>query len=43
MIAAPEKLTSLRHLLAERFPTVPRHAGRVLTTGIGAIDAARGG
>ena len=43
MFAAPEKLASLRHLLAERFPTVPRHAGRVLSTGIPALDAARGG
>ena len=43
MLAASEKLASLRHLLAGRFPTVPRHAGRVLTTGISALDSARGG
>jgi hypothetical protein len=43
MTPAPEKLASLRHLLAERFPTVPRHAGRVLPTGIPALDQARDG
>lgn len=42
-MAAPEKLAALRHLLAERFPTVPRTAGRVLATGIPAIDDASGG
>jgi len=43
MAAAPEKLAALRHLLAERFPTVPRTAGRLLPTGIAAIDDATGG
>ena len=43
MAAAPEKLAALRHLLAERFPTVPRTMGRVLTTGIPALDEATGG
>lgn len=43
MAAAPAKLAALRHLLAERFPTVPRTAGRVLPTGIPAIDNATGG
>lgn len=42
-MAAPEKLAALRHLLAERFPTVPRTASRVLRTGIAAIDEAAGG
>jgi hypothetical protein len=43
MAAAPEKLAALRHLLAERFPTVPRTVGRVLPTGIGTIDDVAGG
>jgi len=43
MSAAPEKLAALRHLLAGRFPAVPRHAGRVLATDIPALDSARGG
>ena len=43
MPPAPEKLASLRHLLAERFPVLPRQAGRVLASGIPSIDAARGG
>lgn len=43
MAAATEKLAALRHLLAERFPTVPRTAGRLLPTGIAAIDEATGG
>ncbi|MDO8542996.1 MAG: hypothetical protein Q7S40_21335 [Opitutaceae bacterium] len=43
MTAAPEKLAALRHLLAERFPTVPRTAGRVLPTGIAAVDEVTGG
>jgi hypothetical protein len=42
-MAAPEKLAALRHLLAERFPTVPRTVGRALPTGIAAIDEAAGG
>lgn len=43
MQPASEKIASLRHLLAERFPTLPRHAGRVLASGIPSLDAARGG
>ncbi len=43
MAAAPEKLAALRHLLAERFPTVPRTAGRMLRTGLPALDNATGG
>jgi hypothetical protein len=43
MAAAPEKLAALRHLLAERFPTVPRTTGRVLPTGIPAVDDVTGG
>jgi hypothetical protein len=42
-MAVPEKLAALRHLLAERFPTVPRTAGRVLPTGIPTIDDVTGG
>lgn len=38
MAAAPEILASLRHLLAERFPTVPRTTGRVLPTQLAAVD-----
>jgi hypothetical protein len=43
MPAAPEKLASLRHLLAERFPSLPRTVGRVLPTGLPALDEATGG
>ncbi|MCR6656727.1 MAG: hypothetical protein NVV63_13145 [Opitutus sp.] len=43
MATAPEKLAALRHLLAERFPTVPRTAGRRLRTGIPAVDETTGG
>ncbi len=43
MPPASETLASLRHLLDERFPSVPRHAGRVLPTEIPGIDRARGG
>ncbi len=43
MAAVPEKLAALRHLLAERFPTAPRPAGRVLPTGIPALDEVAGG
>jgi hypothetical protein len=43
MSAAPEKLAALRQLLAERFPTVPRTTGRMLPTGIPAIDDVTGG
>ena len=42
-IAAPEKLSALRDLLAGRFPTATRTTGRVLATGIPALDQARGG
>jgi hypothetical protein len=38
MAAAPEILASLRHLLAERFPTAPRTTGRVLPTQLAAVD-----
>ena len=43
MSAAPKKLAELRHLLAERFPTVPRTIGRVLPTGIPTVDDVTGG
>jgi hypothetical protein len=43
MSAAPQKLAELRHLLAERFPSMPRTTGRVLPTGIPGIDEAAGG
>lgn len=51
MAAAPEKLAALRHLLAERFPTGSVaagrfgeiRAGRVLPTGIPALDNVAGG
>src|ERR1043166_2708473 len=43
MPAAPETLAKLRRQLAERFPVVPRTIGRVLPTGIPAIDNATGG
>ncbi|MEY4940329.1 MAG: hypothetical protein RIQ93_2064 [Verrucomicrobiota bacterium] len=43
MAAKPEKLAALRHLLAERFPTAPRAAGRRLRTGIPAVDDRAGG
>jgi len=43
MPAAPEKLASLRHLIAERFPSLPRAVGRVLPTGLAAFDEATGG
>ena len=43
MKTAPEKLAQLRHQLAQRFPTVPRTVGRVLPTGIAAVDRATGG
>ena len=43
MAAAPEKLAALRRQLAERFPTVPRTTGRVLRTGLAALDEATGG
>jgi len=43
MSAAPAQLAALRHLLAERFPSAPRTAGRVLATGLPTLDAATGG
>jgi hypothetical protein len=43
MAAAPEKLAALRHLLAERFPTASRAAGRALPTGLPALDNLTGG
>ncbi|MSU66096.1 MAG: hypothetical protein EXS38_08375 [Opitutus sp.] len=43
MSAAPAKLAALRHLLAERFPVAPRPAGRVLPTGLSAVDSLTGG
>jgi hypothetical protein len=43
MSAAPEKLAALRHLLAERFPTAPRSAGRSLRTGLSGVDDLTGG
>ena len=47
MAAAPEKLAALRHLLAERFSSAVTfdrlNAGRLLATGIPALDAATGG
>jgi len=43
MSAAPQKLAALRHLLAERFPTVSRTIGRVLPTGLSSLDEATGG
>jgi hypothetical protein len=43
MAAAPDKLAALRHLLAERFPTSPRSAGRVLCTGLPSLDNLAGG
>jgi hypothetical protein len=43
MPPASDKIASLRHLLDERFPSVPRHAGRVLATKISTLDHARGG
>lgn len=43
MPAAPEKLASLRHLLAERFPAALRAGGHVLPTRLRAFDDAAGG
>src|SRR4051812_27060164 len=43
MPPAPDKIASLRHLLAERFPGMTRQAGRVLMSGIASLDAAQGG
>lgn len=42
-MAASAQLATLRHLLAERFPTASRTVGRVLPTGLAAIDDATGG
>lgn len=43
MSATPTSLASLRQLLAARFPSASRPAGRALPTGIAAIDDAAGG
>lgn len=43
MAASPEQLAKLRRQLAERFPTAQRPPGRMLRTGIAAIDDATGG
>jgi hypothetical protein len=43
MAASPEQLAKLRRQLAERFPTAQRAPGRLLRTGIPAIDDASGG
>ncbi len=43
MAAVPEKLATLRHLLAERFPVAPRPPGRALRTGLPALDDVTGG
>lgn len=43
MSAPDAKLSSLRQLLAERFPQAARNDARVLATGVPAIDAALGG
>ncbi len=42
-MAAPAQLAALRQLLAERFPSATRPAGRVLPTGLPAWDEAAGG
>jgi hypothetical protein len=42
-VSSPETIASLRRQLAERFPTVPRTTGRVMPTGIAAVDEATGG
>lgn len=43
MAAAPDRLAALRQLLAGRFPTDFRPAGRTVPTGLPAIDDATGG
>jgi hypothetical protein len=40
---APAQLAALRQLLAERFPAATRPAGRVLATGLAALDEPAGG
>lgn len=42
-MSASAKLTTLRHLLAERFPAAPRPASRTLTTGLSSLDEATDG
>ena len=42
-MSATEKIASLRHLLAERFPAATRTHGRAWTTGLPGIDEAAGG
>jgi hypothetical protein len=43
MAAESDKLAALRRQLAERFPSIPRTAGRLLSTGIPEIDETTGG
>ena len=43
MPAAPGKLAELRRQLAERYPSAPRVAARVLHTGLAALDDVAGG
>lgn len=43
MSTAPTRLTELRQLLAERFPSAPRTAGGVLPTELPEIDGRAGG
>src|SRR5688572_24149689 len=43
MSVARKSIAELRSALAERFPTVPRTMGRVLSTGVPALDKATGG
>lgn len=43
MATTPNKLATLRLLLAERFPTTARSHGRTLLTGIPSLDHATGG
>jgi hypothetical protein len=40
---SPAQINALRQLLAERFPSVQRTTGRVLPTGLAAIDEPAGG
>jgi hypothetical protein len=43
MSSSPERLSALRHLLAERYPSAQRTLGQLLPTGIPGIDEATGG
>ena len=40
---APDRLTNLRLLLAEKFPSAPQRAGGILPTGLSGVDAVEGG